>query len=63
MSYADKTKVPYVIVLGEDEVASGVVTCKDMSTGEQIKGAPDEIIARIYGAMREKNAQTVIVEK
>ena len=27
------------------------------------KGAPDEIIARIYAAIREKNAQKVIVEK
>ncbi len=34
-----------------------------MVTGEQTKGAPDEIIARIYAAIREKNAQKVIVEK
>lgn len=40
-NYADKTKIPYVLFLGEDEVASGVVTCKDMVTGEQTKGAPD----------------------
>ncbi len=63
MNYADKTKIPYVLFLGEDEVSSGVVTCKDMVTGEQTKGAPDEIIARIYAAIREKNAQKVIVEK
>ena len=63
MNYADKTKIPYVLFLGEDEVTSGVVTCKDMVTGEQTKGAPDEIIARIYAAIREKNAQKVIVEK
>ena len=63
MNYADKTKIPYILFLGEDEVASGVVTCKDMVTGEQTKGAPDEIIARIYAAIREKNAQKVIVEK
>ena len=63
MNYADKTKIPYVLFLGEDEVASGVVTCKDIVTGEQTKGAPDEIIARIYAAIREKNAQKVIVEK
>ena len=63
MNYADKTKIPYVIFLGEDEVSSGVVTCKDMVSGEQTKGAPDEVIARIYSAIREKNAQKVIVEK
>ena len=63
MNYADKTKIPYVLFLGEDEDSSGIVTCKDMVTGEQTKGAPDEIIARIYAAIREKNAQKVIVEK
>ncbi len=34
MSYADKTGVPYVVFLGEDEVAN-VVACKDMTSGEQ----------------------------
>ena len=63
MSYADKTKVSYVLFLGEDEVASGIVTCKDMSTGEQTKGTQDETVERICTAIREKNAQRVIVEK
>ncbi len=37
MNYADKLKVPYVYFLGEDEIAAGVVSCKDMRTGEQVK--------------------------
>ena len=63
MNYADKTKIPYVLFLGEDEVASGIVTCKDMITGEQTKGTPEETVERICAAIREKNAQKVIVEK
>ena len=37
IAYADKLGIPYVIFLGEDEISSGVVACKDMATGEQTK--------------------------
>ena len=33
--YADKLQIPYVIVIGEDEIANNVVTLKNMQTGEQ----------------------------
>ena len=35
IGYADKLSIPYVIFLGEDEIASSKVTLKDMKTGEQ----------------------------
>ena len=35
MSYADKLGIPYVVFLGEDEIAQGKVTVKDMVTGDQ----------------------------
>ncbi len=35
MKYADKLEIPYVIVVGEDEVNSGIVKIKNMKTGEQ----------------------------
>ena len=35
VSYADKLGIPYVVFLGEDEIAAGKVTVKDMHTGEQ----------------------------
>ena len=35
MSYADKVGVPYVIFLGEDEIAQGKCSVKDMRSGEQ----------------------------
>ena len=40
IAYADKLGIPYVIFLGEDEISSGVVACKDMATGEQTKLEP-----------------------
>jgi histidyl-tRNA synthetase len=33
--YADKLKIPYTIVVGDDEIANNVVTLKNMMTGEQ----------------------------
>ena len=33
--YADRLQIPYVIVIGEDEIVNEVVTLKDMKTGEQ----------------------------
>ncbi len=39
MNYADRIGVPYVAFLGEDEVANGVVSLKDMVSGEQEKVA------------------------
>ena len=33
--YADKLEIPYVIVIGEDEIENNVVKLKDMKTGEE----------------------------
>ncbi len=35
--YADKLKIPFVIVIGEDEVATNQVNVKNMQTGEENK--------------------------
>ncbi len=35
MSYADKIGVPFIILLGEDEIADQKVSVKDMKTGQQ----------------------------
>lgn len=34
-AYADKKRIPYVVIIGPEEVAEGKVTLKTMSTGEQ----------------------------
>ncbi len=63
MSYADKLGIPYVIFLGEDEIQNGVITCKDMETGEQTTLPFAETLTRIRGGIEEKNAGAVILEK
>lgn len=35
MSYADAKKIPYVIIIGENEIKSGKLSLKNMQTGEQ----------------------------
>ena len=62
MSYADKLGVPYVIFLGGDEIAAGVVACKDMKTGEQTKLPFAETLDLIRSGLAEKNKGTVILE-
>ena len=36
MTYADKLAVPFVVLLGEDELAQGKCSVKNMTTGEQV---------------------------
>ena len=62
MNYADKIGVPYVIFLGDDEIAAGMVACKDMKTGEQTKLPFAETLDLIRSGLAEKNKGTVILE-
>ena len=62
IAYADKLGIPYVIFLGEDEISSGVVACKDMATGEQTKLEPAATVYRIKAGLAEREKGTVIQE-
>ena len=35
--YADKLEIPYVIIIGEDEIAKNIVKIKNMKTGEEFE--------------------------
>jgi len=63
IGYADKLGIPYVVFLGEDEIANGVITLKDMTSGEQKTLPVDEAVALLKAGLAEKNAGTVILEK
>ena len=62
MNYADKLGVPYVVFLGEDEIAQGVVACKDMKTGEQTKLEATATVYRIKAGLAELGKGSVIRE-
>lgn len=42
--YADRKGIPFLAIVGENEVAEGVVTLKNLTTGEQKMLKPDELI-------------------
>jgi len=45
MSYADDKRIPYVILIGSEEMQSGSLTLKEMQSGDQQKLSAEEIIA------------------
>ena len=46
-SYADNKKIPFTLIIGADEAASGIFQLKNMLTGEQQKLSAEEIIERL----------------
>jgi histidyl-tRNA synthetase len=44
MNYADKKGVPFVAIVGEDEIQQQKITLKNMTSGEQQLVAIDELI-------------------
>lgn len=48
-SYADAKKIPYIVIIGSNEVETGIFQLKNMITGEQIGLSPENIILKIHG--------------
>ena len=61
MNYADKTGVPYVLFLGEDEIKAGVIACKDMpsATAERTPAAKPSPAPTVSTIFFTGNAGTV----
>ena len=47
MSYANNLNIPFVVLIGEDEIASGEYTLKNMVDGEQARYKIDDLISKI----------------
>ncbi len=62
MAYANKLEVPFAVLLGEDEIAEGKCSVKNMVTGEQVKLTPAEAAEHIKAALAE-NSGAIILEK
>lgn len=60
ISYADKLKIPYVVFLGEDEIAKACASVKDMRTGEQATMPYGDIAGAVLSGI--SSDATVIVE-
>jgi histidyl-tRNA synthetase len=47
MGYADDNKIPFVCLVGSDEIKSGQLTLKDMTSGEQEKISIEGLISKL----------------
>ncbi len=62
-AYADKLGVPYAVIIGDDEVAAGTVSVKNLQTGEQRSMPPAQAAQTIAAAIAEKKQIPVIRER
>ena len=62
ISYADKTGIPFALIIGETEASSGTASVKDMRSGEQEVLSPDAAAAKISAALRENRESRLIRE-
>ena len=62
MNYADKLGVPFVLFLGDDEIRDGIVSVKNMKSGEQVKVSPAEAIEQIRAFVAQQNANAPILD-
>ena len=47
MTYANTREIPFVALVGEQEIKDGILTLKDMETGKQERLTPDELVERL----------------
>ena len=47
MGYADTKHIPFVAIVGENEINNGTIALKNMATGEQCELTIDELISRL----------------
>ncbi len=60
IGYADKLGIPYAVFLGEDEIAQGVVSCKDLAAGTQQTLPVEQLIPQLKAALAARSSGTVI---
>ncbi|MBQ9493115.1 MAG: histidine--tRNA ligase [Oscillibacter sp.] len=61
VAYADKLRIPYAVFMGEDEVRGGVVTCKDMRSGEQTALSAADTLERIKEGLARRESGRIIL--
>jgi histidyl-tRNA synthetase len=47
MEYANNKQIPYTVLIGSDEMQSGLLTFKNMESGEQEKLSADDILSKL----------------
>ena len=60
MAYANKLGVPFAVLLGEDEIAEGMCSVKNMISGEQVKLSPADAGIYIKNALAANNGPVIL---
>ena len=47
LEYASRKQIPYVVLIGKDEMENGMLTVKDLGKGEQSSMSREEFISRL----------------
>ncbi len=59
MTYANRLGVPFIAILGEDEIAWDMLSLKDMRTGAQELLSPGEAAGRVKDALAASDARPI----
>ena len=62
IGYADKLKAPFAVLVGEDEVKEGLLSVKDMRSGQQRKLSVEDAAAFIKESVEKLSSGAVIKE-
>ncbi len=60
LSYASRLGIPYAVIIGEDELAAGEVSLKDMNAGAQARYTPEDAALEIRSALRRLGEEKLI---
>lgn len=60
IGYADKLDMPYAVFIGEDEIAAGKITAKNMKDGVQVTDTPQVIIEQIHAHLNQNRSEKLI---
>lgn len=60
IGYADKLGIPYAAFIGEDEIAAGKITVKNMKTGEQITDTLDTVVEVMTQQLHQAREEKII---
>ena len=47
LDYADRKKIPFVVLIGSEEMKTGLLTLKNMQSGEQLSVSAEELVDRL----------------
>ena len=60
LSYASKLAIPYAVIIGEDELASGEVSLKDMNAGTQLRCTPEDAALAVRDGLKALASEKLI---